>query len=203
MASSRHFCPFSTGKISLIRDGQSLFVLHNDKQGMYKLHRVIRNSHNLILKNLDNGNESLPPPTHYSLYPVALGLESRSLPPSSISVCRSAPPAPDAADALIVIARRRPDFQRGMNERGPHARDADGRGSGDNDDNRNRRQSKGSFFPSFALFLFSRKSAAAAPSFSLLGASGPSLLPPSPARFTLKECITNDDDRAEQVGQEV
>ena len=84
-----------------------------------------------------------------------------------------------------------------MNERGPHARDADGRGSGDNDDNRNRRQSKGSFFPSFALFLFSRKSAAAAPSFPLL--------PPLSflARFTLKECITNDDDRAEQVGQAV
>ena len=45
--------------------------------------------------------------------------------------------------------------------------------------------------PSFALFLFSRKSAAAAPSFPLL--------PPLSflARFTLKECITNDDDRAE------
>ena len=33
MASSRHFCPFSTGKISLFRDGQSLFPLLNDKQG--------------------------------------------------------------------------------------------------------------------------------------------------------------------------
>ena len=51
--------------------------------------------------------------------------------------------------------------------------------------------------PSFALFLFSRKSAAAAPSFPLL--------PPLSflARFTLKECITNDDDRAERVGQAV
>ena len=76
--------------------------------------------------------------------------------------------------------------------------DADGRGSGDNDDNRNRRQSKGSFFPLL------RSLPLQPPKECGCGAFLP-LLPPLSflARFTLKECITNDDDRAERVGQAV
>ena len=67
--------------------------------------------------------------------------------------------------------------------------DADGRGSGDNDDNRNRRQSKGSFFPLLRSLPLQPKEC---------GCGAFPLLPPLSflARFTLKECITNDDDRA-------